>query len=344
AAPACQVSSPFVRATCFLTTDHLGSVRMVTDAAGTVISRHDYLPFGEEIPASVGNRSAVPGYGAGDGVPERFTGKERDGETGLDYFGARYFSGAQGRFMSPDPSNLGVEFMNPQSWNRYAYVGNNPLRRVDQNGLWWTETHILAIKEALPGLNSAELSQIMAGSSDADIQVIGVDAQIPAMSGVHHMGNSHDPLDVTMDFESRYVSSNQAEARVEQAKWIAEGHAGYSPKALLAFGRAQHPPADSTSPSHENYQNWGGCSHLPYGISIGGISCVGFKPGYHAFRERPSTFTGDRKAQTLDIIQMMFLDTFGAQALRQAAPNSEADRQSSHHNCLLDRATGQCVK
>ncbi len=65
-----------------------------------------------------------------------FTGKDRDGETGLDYFGARYFSGAQGRFTSPDPLlNSGRPWL-PQSWNRYAYALNNPLRFTDPTGLY----------------------------------------------------------------------------------------------------------------------------------------------------------------------------------------------------------------
>ena len=72
-------------------------------------------------------------------MSRRKTGQERDAESGLDYFGARYVSSAQGRFTSPDASNLGVDFYLPQTWNRYAYVGNNPFRYVDQNGLWWTE-------------------------------------------------------------------------------------------------------------------------------------------------------------------------------------------------------------
>jgi RHS repeat-associated protein len=70
-----------------------------------------------------------------------FTGKERDAETGLDYFGARYYSGAQGRFISVDPlivSNINATM--PQSWNRYSYVGNNPFRNVDPTGEWWTES------------------------------------------------------------------------------------------------------------------------------------------------------------------------------------------------------------
>jgi RHS repeat-associated protein len=71
-------------------------------------------------------------------VGPRSTGKERDAETGLDYFGARYFSGAHGRFTSVDPSMLSVALRNPQSWNRYSYTLNNPLRYIDPNGELWT--------------------------------------------------------------------------------------------------------------------------------------------------------------------------------------------------------------
>jgi RHS repeat-associated protein len=60
-------------------------------------------------------------------------GKERDAETGLDYFGARYFSAAQGRWTSPDP-DTSWRLLNPQSWNKYAYVLNNPLGRLDPDG------------------------------------------------------------------------------------------------------------------------------------------------------------------------------------------------------------------
>jgi RHS repeat-associated protein len=65
---------------------------------------------------------------------QEFTGKERDAETGLDYFGARYFSGAQGRFTSPDPDNYDARLEQPQSWNMYGYTWNNPLKYVDEDG------------------------------------------------------------------------------------------------------------------------------------------------------------------------------------------------------------------
>ncbi len=64
-----------------------------------------------------------------------FTGKERDAETGLDYFGARYFSGAQGRFTSADPVGIMKQKMlDPQQWNMYAYARNNPLAVIDPDG------------------------------------------------------------------------------------------------------------------------------------------------------------------------------------------------------------------
>jgi RHS repeat-associated protein len=121
--------------TSYLTTDHLGSTRVVTKADGTVKARYDYLPFGEEVPSTVGGRSGVAGYGASDSTRNRFTGKERDTESGLDYFLARYYSSAQGRFTSTDPVIVTPErFYDPQQFNLYAYTRNNPLRFVDPTG------------------------------------------------------------------------------------------------------------------------------------------------------------------------------------------------------------------
>ena len=105
----------------------------------SVLSRHDYLPFGEEIGAALGNRdqaSGLTGYTASrtDGPAQKFTGKERDDESQLDYFGARYFSGAGGRFTSADAPFADQGAADPQSWNLYAYTRNNPLKYVDRTG------------------------------------------------------------------------------------------------------------------------------------------------------------------------------------------------------------------
>jgi RHS repeat-associated protein len=72
-------------------------------------------------------------------IASRYTGKERDAESGLDYFGARYMASTMGRFMSPDWSDDPVaipysDLSNPQTLNLYAYAGNNPLKNVDEDG------------------------------------------------------------------------------------------------------------------------------------------------------------------------------------------------------------------
>jgi RHS repeat-associated protein len=69
-------------------------------------------------------------------IGSRCTGKERDAESGLDDFGARYYSSAMGRFTSPDPLLNSGKPWDPQSWNRYSYVRNNPLARIDPTGLY----------------------------------------------------------------------------------------------------------------------------------------------------------------------------------------------------------------
>ena len=113
----------------YLTNDHLGSPRINTDANGTVIARHDYHPFGEEI-----TTSRTQAEYAVDSVRKQFTGYERDGETVSDYAGARYFSYIAGRFSSPDDFIKDSHIDDPQSWNKYAYARNRPLIFVDPEG------------------------------------------------------------------------------------------------------------------------------------------------------------------------------------------------------------------
>jgi YD repeat-containing protein len=89
-------------ATRYLTTDHLGSTRVITDASRTVVECKDYLPFGDEIVASSQNgRNGISCYGA-DLARQKFTGYERDSESRLDFAQARYYSWAAGRFNFPN--------------------------------------------------------------------------------------------------------------------------------------------------------------------------------------------------------------------------------------------------
>ncbi|QOY86918.1 RHS repeat-associated core domain-containing protein [Paludibaculum fermentans] len=141
--------------TCYLLADHLGSTRVMTDSIGTAVQCHDYLPFGEELLAGTSGRNGCYLPASGSGV--LFTGKERDAETSLDYFGARYYSSAQGRFTSPDEFPGGIvdpftdqqasqpgplpyaDITDPQTLNKYGYVRNNPLRYTDPDGHDWQD-------------------------------------------------------------------------------------------------------------------------------------------------------------------------------------------------------------
>jgi RHS repeat-associated protein len=116
----------------FYHTDPAGTPLAMTDSNGTVVWRADYRPFGEE--------QSIMGSGDND---RRFVGKEKDTETGLQYFGARYMKDEIGRFITVDPvgpvdprtSKTNYSMLtNPQRLNRYAYSLNNPYRYIDPDG------------------------------------------------------------------------------------------------------------------------------------------------------------------------------------------------------------------
>jgi RHS repeat-associated protein len=121
----------------WMVTDQLGTPRMILDQSGSLsgVKRHDYLPFGEELFAGAGGRTTSQGYNGSDNIRQKWAGKEYDGETGLSYFGARYMSSPQGRFTSVDPIKVNkARMFDPQRFNLYAYVRNNPLKFIDPNG------------------------------------------------------------------------------------------------------------------------------------------------------------------------------------------------------------------
>jgi RHS repeat-associated protein len=109
--------------------DHLGSISIITDALGNLVKRDFYLPYGAELSTSTGS----------DPNHYKFNGKERDTESGLDMFGARYYGSSLGRFATPDWAAKPVtvpyaHFGNPQSLNLYSYVENNPTTFGDPDG------------------------------------------------------------------------------------------------------------------------------------------------------------------------------------------------------------------
>lgn len=137
--PSSQLSSVPPNSIKWLVSDQLGTPRIVADQSGSLagVSRHDYLPFGEELYANIGGRTSGQGYnGNADGNRKRWAQLERDDETGLDFAEARYYASTQGRFTSSDPLLSSGDTDDPQTWNRYAYSLNNPLKFIDPLGLY----------------------------------------------------------------------------------------------------------------------------------------------------------------------------------------------------------------
>lgn len=110
----------------FNVTDALGTKRLQTSATGQPELNCLSMPFGNGDPCVQVGKVA-------EASEQRYTGKERDTESGLDNFGARYYASSMGRFMSPDSTGYSG-LTNPQSWNLYAYTLNNPLRYIDPTG------------------------------------------------------------------------------------------------------------------------------------------------------------------------------------------------------------------
>jgi RHS repeat-associated protein len=222
------------KGTRYLTQDHLGSTRVITDGQGNAHSnngaggsRHDYLPFGEELYADTTGRTTSRGYSMSDGIRQGFTGYEKDGETGLNYAKARYQSPAIGRFISPDPYGpwamseaKKIAFLaSPQQWNRYAYVINNPLRLKDPTGLEVYDTETVSedrqkrIHEALVRISkngTAEQQKIADYilKNDVLISVIGSGSTI---EGGAHINNSDA---ANADIAKGWVSMERAASHI----------------------------------------------------------------------------------------------------------------------------------
>jgi RHS repeat-associated protein len=111
----------------YYTPDHIRSTRIVTDDSGTVVYSAAYDPYGGIQKTWVDTFNPTP----------KFSGKERDGESDLGYFGARYYDRAQYRFISVDPLiSVSSTTTNPVLWNTYAYCRDNPVGYIEISGLF----------------------------------------------------------------------------------------------------------------------------------------------------------------------------------------------------------------
>ncbi len=304
--------------TSYIHTDLLGSVRMVTGekpANGTapVLECYDYLPFGRLLNSGDNGRNtgcypANPDTQLTSRLAQKFTGKERDNETALNYFGARYMAPAQGRFISVDPSLASIDPANPQSWNRYGYTYNNPLKYVDPNGKWVTSIHNAILAGAFRmGLSDAQLATLQEGSFSVDFSLAA--QMLPSRAPEHAMQSLRDTPEEAKAKTDVFVFEH--ELRAADAG-IAAGHIDNS--ALREMGKALHPIMDSTSPAHADSIFYGIPSHPtlgPLGLMIDAILTW-------EHRTRDGRITLEQYHKTIDRIREEYLKTFGTEQFFKA--------------------------
>ena len=245
----------------FYYTDPAGTPVAMTDANGTVVWRADYKPFGEEqsITGTVENN-------------EKFVGKEKDKETGLYYFGARYMKAEIGRFTSPDPvgpvdagtSKTSYSLLsNPQNLNRYAYSLNNPYKYLDPNGKWpeWIHNSIInaAFSKGKYKLDQKFIAALKRGSANVDKD------QSLESSYKHAMSSPYYDKEHAEKYMNNFIEKKMNEYKTLMSQ-------GNEEAAYFVLGEAMHPIMDSTSPSHTGFQEWRGLDgtiELGEGISHG---------------------------------------------------------------------------
>ncbi|MFA5186494.1 MAG: RHS repeat-associated core domain-containing protein [Patescibacteria group bacterium] len=123
------------KGTIYYLDDHLGSAQILTDSEGNVVYEGSTAPYGLDLDGL--GTGATEGQGGDNGPDYSYTTKELDDETGLIYFGARYYSPEMGRWISPDPLFLEdpkATSNTPQEGNLYSYVRGNPTSLIDNNG------------------------------------------------------------------------------------------------------------------------------------------------------------------------------------------------------------------
>lgn len=153
-------SQSSARGTSYVFGDQQGSTRVVLrgSSSSSVLARHDYQPYGTEAQAGTGMRTTAQGYGQQDGTRQKYAGMETDDATGMAHTLWRKYDSTSGRWTAPDPYDGSMTVGDPQSFNRYAYVNNDPVNLTDPLGLMPASEGWGSVSESFwggdPGFNS----------------------------------------------------------------------------------------------------------------------------------------------------------------------------------------------
>lgn len=191
-----------------------------------------------------------------------FTGKERDSETGLDYFGARHYAGVQGRWTSPDKLVLIPDLSEPQGWNKYAYALNRPLVFVDPDGMWSGWYHTIILQDTFGHMGTRVVNALVRASEFIDRIPEG---QASSLSYQHAMrdGERRQTVDEAGRLSRQFINEEinaavDAQIKYENDRGVVSrsGESPLADEALRHLGYAIHTATDATSPEHRGYQPW----------------------------------------------------------------------------------------
>ena len=263
------------------------------------------LPYGDQ-------QSCTPAPNApstsDDATPLHFTGKERDAESGNDYFGARYYASTMGRFMSAD-SGVDQDVSDPQSWNLYSYVRNNPVTKTDSDG---RSVQICS--------NDSNGNQQCQTISDEQYQAAQQASNSGGLSGtsLSNLQNSSSGSGTITDSSGATVGTVQ---------WTPDNPGIQGPQAIQAFGQIGNQGMGAI--------NWFG-QQMALNVA-GGVAGAGIGMAFDAFKA--SAAIGEILAKAGSAVGNTSLQVASREAAEQAAKQwvGEGARQ------LVDRGTGKVI-
>lgn len=255
----------------FYLDDLVGSRRVQTNYQGGIEQTCTSLPYGD-------GESCSP-----TPTEHLFTGKERDSESGNDYFGARYYTSSVGRFLSPDFETLPdtvpyADFSNPQTLNLYSYGGNSPISSVDANGhdvnvcttgsngahlctLMSNDQYAAAQNADNGGLNVPSLNTVgtngSANITDANGNAVGTATYVPSNPGIDPFVGNNEAGYNLLRAANRTVSYATAGARMAYggaflAPLVVNGLAGMG-SSVIGLGIASGPALFGAGQMFEHY-------------------------------------------------------------------------------------------
>ncbi|HEV2826447.1 MAG TPA: RHS repeat-associated core domain-containing protein [Pyrinomonadaceae bacterium] len=229
-----------------------------------------------------------------------YTGRERDPDTGLLYYRARFYDPQLGRFISEDPAR----FSGGRNW--YAYVSNNPVNSTDPSGLWETKAHNEIIDQAFAHcLDKSQRDWL----KDASRWVDRAENQGAANAYQHGMRAPWESVEDARKGADKFIRDHQAAARNAFPNGCKDGYGKIPWNALWEFGKALHTLTDMTSPSHAGFQMWQDPAR-PTGsvLDVIRVELWGLSAGNHHRKETLDKLRGN--PSRLGMIKKMVRDEF----------------------------------